>query len=92
MEHIVKRRGHKETFDERKIYASCYAAYMGTHGRYADRIYAEKICAYICKDVKKWMRSKKTVTSDAIFKETIKALKKYDKQTAFMYETHRDIA
>jgi len=31
MIHIVKRRGHKEEYDERKVYASAYAACLNVH-------------------------------------------------------------
>ena len=92
MEHIVKRRGHTQKFDERKVYASCYAAYLGAHSKYADHVKAEKICAKVCTDVKKWIRNKKKITSDGLFKQIGKTIRKYDKHTAFMYETHRDIA
>ena len=89
MEHIVKRQGHKEKFDERKVYASCYAALLSAQLHHVE---AEKVCNNISKDVKKWIKTKKAVTSDDIFKETTKIIRKYHKEAAFMYETHRDIS
>ena len=87
--HIVKRKGHEEHFDERKVYASCFAACLNVHmGKHDAEKCAEKATA----DVKKSIKRKKEITSDQIFKEVIKALKKYDKDAAFMYETHRDIS
>ena len=31
MTHIVKRKGHKEEYDERKVYASIFAACKNVH-------------------------------------------------------------
>ena len=87
--HIVKRHGHTENFDERKIYASCYSACLSAHRHHA---HAEKICENVSRDIKRWITKKEEVTSHQIFLETIKLIKKYDKNAAFMYETHRDIS
>jgi len=86
---IVKRRGHKEKFDERKIYASCYAACLSSH---LDRSYTEKACEAVTRHVKSWMKNKREVSSSQIFKMVEKVLRKYDKDAAFMYKTHRDIS
>lgn len=86
--HIVKRSGLEEHFDERKVYASCFAACMSSGLR---KKYSEKICEEVTRDLKKWMKSKNEVTSSQIFREVIKFLKKRDRDAAFMYETHRDI-
>jgi len=85
---IVKRRGHEEEFDEKKIYASCYAACLSAH---VDHMKAEKICEKVSKEIKTWAKKKKTVDSSEIFNKAITILKKYNKESAFMYETHRDI-
>jgi len=86
--HIVKRRGHKERFDERKIYASCFAScrVVGLHDKQT-----EKICGSVTTSVKAWMRNKREVSSDDIFKVVVRSLRKHNKDAAFMYETHRDI-
>ena len=86
---IVKRRGHAEEFDERKVYASCYAACLSSH---APHMAAEKICEKVSKEVKAWAREKKTVSSDEIFSKVISAMKRHNRDAAFMYETHRDIS
>mgnify|MGYP001562138500 FL=1 len=87
--HLVKRGGHVHLFDERKVYASCYAACLSAH---VPHIEAEKICKNVCRDIKKWVKPKKAVTTEQIFKETGKSIKKYNKDAAFMYSTHRDIS
>ena len=86
---IVKRRGHTEEFDERKVYASCYAACLSSH---VEHKAAEKICEKVAKEIKTWARKKKTVQSDEIFGKVTAIMRKYDKNAAFMYETHRDIS
>ncbi len=89
MQHIVKRRGHKEKFDERKVYASCYAACLSAHLTHPQ---AEKICKRVTTDIKQWIAKKKAVTSHEIFLETANLIKKHNKNAAFMYATHRDIS
>ncbi|MBI4171066.1 MAG: hypothetical protein HY514_05175 [Candidatus Aenigmarchaeota archaeon] len=87
--HIVKRQGHKEKFDSRKIYASVYYACRSTHmGKKA----CEKTAGKVSTEINTWAKSKSSMTSDQIFREIAKRLKKYDTDAAFMYETHRDIS
>lgn len=86
---IIKRRGHKEKFDERKVYASCYEACLNTQ---LPKLEAEKICDKVTKEIKKWVKIKKEVTSEDIFKQMTKIIRKFNKHAAFMYETHRDIS
>lgn len=86
---IVKRQGHIEEFDERKVYASAYSACLSCH---IQKNIAEKIAENVCRDIKRWVDKKPQVRSDTIFRLVIKSLKKYNKDAAFIYETHRDIA
>ena len=88
VKHVIKRHGHLEKFDERKVYASCYAACLNSH---INKKESEKIAEEITKKIKSWIKTKKVVSSDDIFKEMTKLLKKLDKDVAFMYETHRDV-
>ena len=88
MAHIVKRKGHREAFDERKVYASCYAACRGSH---MEKQKAEKACEAVCRDVRAWIKSKKEVTSTQLFSVVGKALQKRSRDAAFMYTTHRDL-
>ena len=88
--HIVKRKGHKEKFDERKVYGSCYEASYSCCGY--NRKQTEQICEKVTGAVKKWVKNKKEINSEDIFKQVVKELKKYSKESAFMYESHRDIS
>jgi transcriptional regulator NrdR family protein len=86
---IVKRRGIAEEFDERKIYASCYAACLSSH---VPHMKAEKVCEKVSSELKIWANKKGVLSSDDIFAKTTLVLRKHDKDSAFMYETHRDIS
>jgi len=87
--HLVKRKGHIHLFDERKVYASCYAACLSAHIKNTD---AEKIAGSVTNDINKWLKNKKQITTDRLFKEIGKIMKKYNEDAAFMYVTHRDIS
>ncbi|HSB46617.1 MAG TPA: ATP cone domain-containing protein [Candidatus Bilamarchaeum sp.] len=86
---VVKRRGKKETFDEKKVYGSVYAACM-------DCSVGEKLCeniaAKIVADLKKFLKGRKEVNSTEIFGFVIQRLAKEHEPAAFMYETHRDLS
>jgi transcriptional regulator NrdR family protein len=86
---IVKRAGHHEEFDERKLYASCYAACISAH---MDKRLAEKVCAKAILAVKRRIRKRKSIDSDELFRMAVEELRKLEKHAAYMYETHRDIA
>ena len=86
---IVKRKGHTEKFDERKVYASCYAACLSSH---VPHVEAEKICGKVANEIRAWARKKKAVSSDEIFAKVTAAIKKHNEDAAFMYESHSDIS
>ena len=89
MIHIVKRRGHKEEYDERKVYASAYAACLNVH---LGEIEAEEIATKISNEVKMWISEKKEVTSRELFERIKEELAKHNKDASFMYETHLDVS
>ncbi len=85
---IVKRERHVEDFDERKVYASCYAACLSAHIRHLE---AELICDKVAKEVKIMVMKRKIIKSKELSMIVVKAIAKHDKNAAFMYETHKDI-
>ena len=88
--HIVKRRGGAvQEFDERKVYASCYSACMSSHLSEGE---AEFIANRVTKEAKAWIKNKKKITSMQLFKQIARSIKKFDKDAAFMYETHMDVS
>jgi len=86
---IVKRKGHTEIYDERKVYGSCFFACRNAHLGEQE---SEQICNKVSAAVTKWVSTKKFVSSDDIFRILIKELKKHNEDASFLYETHRDIS
>ena len=86
---IVKRKGHTEEFDERKVYSSCYASCLAANIKHEE---AEKVCDAVSKEVRMWAHKKVMITSDEIFKKTVQAIRKHSEKAAYLYETHRDIS
>lgn len=86
---IVKRRGHKQEFDERKLYASVFAACLAAHVKHEE---AESIANLVCREIKKWLGEKEEVSSDEIFKKVGEELGHLNKNASFMYLTHRDVS
>ena len=86
---IVKRKGHTELYDERKVYGSCFFACRNAHLSEKE---AEEICGKVSVSAAKWLGKKKIVSSSEIFIFLIDELKKYNEDAAFLYETHRDIS
>ena len=89
MIHIVKRKGHKQEYDERKVYASVYAACLSAHVLQEE---AESIASLVTREVKKWIEGKEEVPADQISKQAGDELEHLNREAAFMYKTHRDIS
>ncbi len=87
---LVKRRGHTERYDERKIYASCYAAALAAQVPHRE---AERIAAAAAKAVTAWVKKQqRCVSASEIFQAAARALRTHHEDVAFMYETHRDVS
>ena len=86
---VVKRGGHTEEFDERKVYGAVYFSCMNCH--YTEQ-QAEKVAELVTKAVKAFVFKKKELSSKELFHFIIKELKKHDPEASFMYETHRIIS
>ncbi|MBS3114203.1 hypothetical protein J4448_03805 [Candidatus Woesearchaeota archaeon] len=82
---VVKRRGHKEMFNEKKIYGSVYAACASAH---YDEMRCEKIAEEITETIKRFVKNKKEIQSIEIRKKIENELKKKDEELAFFYEQH----
>jgi len=86
---VVKRKGHREKYDERKVYASAYAASLNAHLSEQE---AEKIAEDVCKKVNAWVEGKHEITSKQLEEHIIKLLEKHNRDAAFLYETHLDLS
>ena len=84
---IVKRRGQRERYDERKVYASIYAAALNCH--YTEQK-SEKIAKDITKKINSWIKTKKEITSEEIRDQILKHIK--DKDVKLMYAHHLDLS
>ena len=89
MTQIVKRKGHTEEFDERKLYASVFAACMTL--RMTDEE-GETISHMVTDDVKSVIKKKKEITAHLLHVEAANSLKKYHPDAAYLYSTHRDLS
>ncbi len=86
---IIKRRGHEEHFDERKVYASAYFACRNAHLPIEE---AERIATAVTDRIKQWIGGQAAVNSDDVFKKITEELRTHDEDSAFLYETHRDLS
>lgn len=88
MKHIVKRRGHTEEYDERKLYASIYFACAVANSPNTE---LELVASKVVGDVERWLEEKHEVTSKDIFTQALKHLRVYNETAAYMYEHHTRI-
>jgi transcriptional regulator NrdR family protein len=86
--HIVKRAGHTEAYDRKKLFASIYAACLV--GREATAT-AELIAAKVVSGTEQWLETKHEVTSNDIRRMAARFLKHYNNDAAFLYLHHRVI-
>lgn len=89
MKHIVKRRGHTEVFDDRKLYASVYSSCLAVRVPSAE---AELVADRVASDVKKWLEEKHEVTSNDILIQAHRSLQLLNPDAAYIYKTHREFS
>ncbi len=90
---VVKRRGHKEDYDERKVYGSVYAAcyVVKLAEKRCERV-ANDVARHVTKIVKTGATKNVCLDTSAIKRLAAAKLKRYNKDAAFMYETHLDVS
>lgn len=88
MKHIVKRAGHSEQYDERKLYASVYAACLSVREHPGS---AELIAQEVVKDFEQWMGNRHEVTSNDIRRQAAESLKAINPDAGHIYLHHRVI-
>ena len=87
--HIVKRGGHTEVYDERKLYASIFAACRALRTPAGE---AELVAAQVCEDVEEWLKDKHEVTADDILRVATKHLSAYNPDAGYIYKTHGQVS
>ncbi len=89
MTHIVKRGAkHTEAYDERKLYASVYAACLSVRTPAGE---AELTAGRVCKDVTPWLGTKVEITSADIRRKAMIPLTIYNPDAAYMYQQHPNL-
>lgn len=89
MNHIVKRAGHTEPYDQRKLYASVYSACLAVRSPVGEaELVAEKVCA----DVEEWLGNKHEVTAGDIHRTANKHFHVYNADAAWIYQHHRSLS
>lgn len=86
MAQIIKRHGKKQKYDQKKVYASVYAAALNSH--YSEKK-AEDLADKVTKKVNSFVKTKKQVTSAGIKDQVIKNIK--DKDVVINYKHHLDL-
>lgn len=88
LQRIVKRKGHSEYFDSKKIYASVYAACMTLRMHGSE---AELIAEMVSHEIEEQMKDKNQITTHELHKMVAENIEKYHPDAAYMYESHREI-
>lgn len=89
MKHIVKRKGHREEFDPRKIYASVYSACAAL--RMSDKE-AELIADTVSAEVEKKVKYMHEISTRVLHRQVVNILSEYSADAAYLYDSHRDIS
>lgn len=89
MQHIVKRAGHNDLFDARKLANSVFAACFA-HGLAEGE--SETIASRVAAAVAQQIAQQPTVASQELAALTYRQLAKYDPAAAGLYRSHRDIS
>jgi transcriptional regulator NrdR family protein len=87
--HIVKRAGHSEPYDQRKLYASVYSALLSVREPAAS---AELVAERICQDVEVWLTNKAEVTSSDISRNAYNYFKVLNPDAAWIYLHQRNVS
>lgn len=88
MKHVVKRGQHTETYDQRKLYASVYAACLSVREHPGS---AELIAQQVVKEFEAWLDQKHEVTSNDIRRIAAESLKDINPDAGHIYMHHRVI-
>ncbi len=88
LQRIVKRKGHTEYFDARKIYASVFSACMCLRMHDSE---AELIADMVSHEVENMVKDKAEVSTQVLHKLVAETLIKYQPDAGYMYDTHREV-
>ncbi len=86
--HLVKRGGHSEEYDERKLYASIFSSCIAVREPAAT---AELVANKVCQEINAWLHDKHEVTSADIRHMASASLHNYNQDAAWIYRHHRNV-
>jgi transcriptional regulator NrdR family protein len=86
MQHIVKRKGHTEPYDQKKVYAAVFSACQSVREPAGS---AELVADKVMHDVNSWIITKHEVTANDIRRQAAKHLEAYNQDAAHMLLHHR---
>jgi len=86
--HIVKRAGHSEPYEQRKVYASVYSALLAVHEPTGT---AELLSDKVTQEVDTWMEGKTEVTSADILRKASERLNILHPDAAWIYLYQRSV-
>jgi transcriptional regulator NrdR family protein len=89
MKQIVKRKGHKEEFDERKLYASIYAACMSLRSTNEE---AELVADKVTKEIVEKIKDREEISSNELSRLAVGNLRNYNSDASYLYEHHMDVS
>ncbi len=87
--HIVKRAGHAQPYDRRKLYASIYSAALSVHEPVG---VAELLAETVVQSFEQWLGNRHEVTSLDIRRVAADALAQHNADAAYIYRHHRNIS
>lgn len=88
MKHVVKRGGHSEPYDIKKLYASIYSVCLSVRTPEGE---AELVAERVVKHVGQWIEKKHEVTAHDIRVQATKHLKAYNPDASYLYGVHREL-
>lgn len=86
---LVKRHGHAEEYDGRKVYASVYAAALNAH---LSEMESEALADKVSAAVDKYVHGKDGINSAEIRDRIVGELGGVDNDVAYLYLHHLDIS
>jgi transcriptional regulator NrdR family protein len=87
--HVVKRKGHTEQYDERKLYASIYAACLAVRETHET---SEMIAERVTKEINEWLMKKHEITSHDIRVHAAHHLTAYQPDAGWLYLHQRNLS
>ncbi|MFT7615896.1 MAG: transcriptional regulator NrdR family protein [Candidatus Woesearchaeota archaeon] len=86
IKHLVKRHGHTEPYDEKKVYASVYSAAINAHYLEKD---AEREAAFVLKKINAAVSKRDLIDANSIRILVIQSIR--DSHITVLYEHHLDV-